>query len=144
LSVPARRRHRRLLIPAAIGILFMLLAAVGAAPDIGFVFGATRAEGRFVGAVTQSGGKASRPMFHYRTADGSIRTFTARGGLGSKTYVDGDKAVILYDPARPGDARLNSFVELWLGPTLLAGCGLLLILLSLALHAAAGRRDDGR
>lgn len=134
-----------MLIPAAIGSLFLLLAAASAAPDIGFVLRAARTEGRFVGAVTRQGGNHGgtfyRPMFHYRTADGSIRTFTARGGSTSQPYADGDKAVILYDPANPSDARLNGFFALWIGPVVLGGCGLFLILLGLGLFGAVRRRD---
>jgi hypothetical protein len=53
------------------------------------------------------------PIVHFVTAEGREVEFFGRGGSGT-SYREGDAVTVVYDPARPVDARIVSFVDLWL------------------------------
>jgi hypothetical protein len=65
------------------------------------------------------------PRVRFRTRTGDMQEFT--GGVGSKPAAfDVDEGVkVLYDPERPGDARIDTFFQLWFLPLLLGGMGII-------------------
>jgi hypothetical protein len=53
------------------------------------------------------------PIVHFKTEEGREIEFFGRGGSG-KSYREGDGVTVAYDPERPIDAHIVSFVDLWL------------------------------
>lgn len=76
------------------------------------------------------------PVVEFTTPDGTIQRVE---GVASSPprYAVGDRVDVLYDPARPGDARVDSFWGLWLGVVLTVvgggvACAVALVLLFLS------------
>jgi hypothetical protein len=63
------------------------------------------------------------PVAEFTAADGSKVHVTGSVSSSSPAYSRGDHLRILYDPANPEHARIDSFSETWFGPVLLAGMG---------------------
>jgi hypothetical protein len=53
------------------------------------------------------------PIVRFTTGDGREIEFFGRGGSGTD-YSEGDVVTVVYDPARPIDAHIVSFIDLWL------------------------------
>ena len=53
------------------------------------------------------------PVVRFRTAGGREIEFFGRGGSGT-SYSEGDVVTVSYDPERPINARIVSFMDLWL------------------------------
>jgi Protein of unknown function (DUF3592) len=68
-------------------------------------------------------------------------------GIGSRPprYTVGEKVPVLYQPANPYQAKIDSFLSLWFGPVLLAGMGSIFCLVGAGLMLATrtrSRTDD--
>ncbi|WP_430642423.1 DUF3592 domain-containing protein [Bradyrhizobium sacchari] len=109
---------------------------------------AEQTEARFAGAVARSGGNHGGtflyPTFQFQTADGRSITFTSSSGSTSQPYAEGERVRIVYNPRRPEDARLLSFLALWIVPVLLCGAGLLLTGGAVLVRAALARHCRSR
>ncbi len=87
---------------------------------------ATRTEG----TVTElsyhhsSKGGSYYPEVEFKTPDGRIVHFSGSTGSNPSSYSRGEHVQVLYDPASPEQAKIDSFSEKWLGPLLLGGLGL--------------------
>ncbi len=68
------------------------------------------------------GGSSKYPVIEFATASGEIRRFTTSG---AGDYTKGEAVEVLYDVSEPTNARVNVFIELWLGSLALGGFGLL-------------------
>jgi len=66
--------------------------------------------------------KAPGTVVEFATASGEIRRFTTSG---AGDYIKGQVVEVLYDANDPGKARVNVFIELWLGTLALGVFGLL-------------------
>jgi hypothetical protein len=64
------------------------------------------------------------PVVHFTTAEGREIEFFGRGGSGTD-YREGDVVSVAYDPARPINARIVSFVDLWLPAVVAWGVAIL-------------------
>ena len=53
------------------------------------------------------------PVVQFTTQDGRTIEFHGRGGSGTD-YAKGDRVPLVYDPARPINAHILSFIDLWL------------------------------
>lgn len=62
------------------------------------------------------------PVFSFRDAKGTSHMVTSSTGSGKPAYEAGQEVPVLYDPAAPDSARINSFSNLWLFPV--AFCGI--------------------
>ena len=111
---------------------------------IAFLARAERTEARFAGAVARSGGNHGGtflyPSFQFVTGDGRVMTFTSSSGSTVQHYADGERVGIAYDPRRPEDARLLSFLMLWIAPALLCSFGLLLSAGAILVRAGLARQ----
>ena len=112
---------------AVVGV-FMLFSTVG----IG-VNGAS-AEGTItdieISTNTDSDGDTTTgryPIVRFRANDEQIYTF--RSGSSDEDVAVGDKVRVLYNANNPGDARINTFWDLW-------GLGLVVFLIGLAFAGA--------
>ena len=76
--------------------------------------------------LRRAGKGGSRPVVEYRVGD-QVRS--VEGSISTKppAYSVGDKVRVLYDPANPPDARINSFVERWLFSVIFGGVGILFL-----------------
>jgi len=68
------------------------------------------------------------PLIGYTTADGRARRFQSHVASQPPKYAVGDKVPLLYDPAKPSRAKIDSFSDQWLVTGLLGGFGLLFLL----------------
>ncbi|WFU37380.1 DUF3592 domain-containing protein [Bradyrhizobium sp. CB82] len=113
-----------------VGLLLLALGLFKVGGTVAFLARAERTEARFVGAVARSagnhGGTFLYPRFRFLTVDGRSITFTSSSGSTDQPYSDGERVEIVYDPRRPEDARLPSFLTLWIAPVLLCCGGFLL------------------
>jgi hypothetical protein len=64
------------------------------------------------------------PVVRFMTAEGREIEFFGRGGSGT-SYQEGDVVTVAYDPARPINARIVSFNDLWLPATVAWGVAIL-------------------
>lgn len=128
--------------PAALS----LFLGIGLLAGAGYMFSDTRqllaaaekAPGVVVGLERRSskGGGAEYPVIEFAAVSGEVRRFTLSG---PGDYPTGAVVEVLYDAANPANARLNSFIELWLGSLALGGFGLLCLGVSIGtwLHERA-------
>lgn len=63
------------------------------------------------------------PQVRFVTSDGQKHEFTSTVSSNPRGFEVGDKVTVLYDPAAPNTAQINTFLQLWFGPVLLAGMG---------------------
>jgi hypothetical protein len=64
------------------------------------------------------------PIVRFTTAEGREIEFFGRGGSGT-SYREGDIVTVAYDPAKPIDAHIVSFVDLWLPAAVAWGVAIL-------------------
>lgn len=85
---------------------------------------AARAPGTVVDFERRSskGGSSDYPVIEFTTTSGEIRRFTTTG---AGDFVMGETVEVLYDVDDPAEARVNVFIELWLGTLALGAFGLL-------------------
>lgn len=109
----------------------LVLAVIGAASLAGkrrFVAGAGRAEGVVVNVVRQEDAYAA--VVRFRTGDGQTVEFTADETAGDRSYFRiGQNRRVLYDPDRPQNAQLDTWVSRWGYESVLLGLGILIVLL---------------
>lgn len=123
------------LLKRILGVTGVLIAVIGAAAAVGgliftlitlsFTGGAQAATGTVTGLVNDNGYKY--PQIQYTPANTNTITFQANYSSRSEPYNVGDKVPLLYDPANPKSARIDSFASLWAVPVTLAGIGALLL-----------------
>lgn len=67
---------------------------------------------------SNEGGTVYSPVVEF-TANGQTHSFESGNASDPPDYEVGDEVKVLYDPAAPNEARIESFAELWLMPILL-------------------------
>lgn len=86
------------------------------------------------------------PVVRYRLNRGDVRDLRPKFAAVWGGYSVGDRLTVLYDPADPGDARIDDFWQLWFLPLAGAVGGLILFVVpsaALLLAIAANQRDRG-
>jgi hypothetical protein len=76
----------------------------------------------FVGSDSD-GDNVYYPRVRFVTQSGDVLEFTSSNGTRPPAFEVGEAVSVLYDPAAPGNARINSFFQLWLLPIILGGIG---------------------
>lgn len=91
---------------------------------------------------SSKGGSSSYPVIEYDTASGAVRRFTTSG---AGNFTKGEKVEVLYDAGDPAKARVNVFIELWLGSLALGAFGLLCLGVGIGtlLYERACRKSGG-
>jgi len=79
------------------------------------------------------------PVIELSTPGGQRRRFEGGSSYPPK-YRVGEPVAVVYDPADPKDARVDSFTELWLFPTLAGGLAALFVPLGATLLLLRARR----
>jgi hypothetical protein len=126
---PLRRWKRiegRILL--AFGLLFLLVGLVLLARAIAFQREAISGSGSVVELrVTASmDGPMTSPIVEFQTPEGT--TFRCEGTATSPAPRLGEMVPIIYRPDDPQHARINTFVQRWLFPSVFTPLGLLLVL----------------
>ncbi len=67
------------------------------------------------------------PLVRFQTASGETFEFTSGNGTNPPMYEVNEHVPVLYNCADPSYAVINSFIEIWLGPTIYTALGLLLL-----------------
>jgi hypothetical protein len=101
-----------------------------------FHYGAARTEGTVVGVTSGT----PTLTVEFRTASGETRRTESGGSDLYKGIAKGDRLTVFYDPQRPGDARLDLWVENWLLPLITAVPGAI-VLLAMVLITSTLRRN---
>lgn len=70
------------------------------------------------------GGSSYYPVIEFITTSGEIHHFTTTGAT---DFAKNEKVEVLYDAADPANAKVNAFLELWLGTFALGVFGLLCV-----------------
>lgn len=72
---------------------------------------------------SDDGGYTYYPRVWFATEGGRPYEFTGDGGSSPASFDVGEEVRVLFDPADPSQARIDSFMQLWFTPLLLAGMG---------------------
>ena len=78
---------------------------------------------------------AYAPVYKFATADGKEIVAQSSSSSNPASYAVGERLTVLYDPAIPTSVSADSFLDLWLLPTILLGIGAPLLLGSIAFFA---------
>jgi hypothetical protein len=65
------------------------------------------------------------PVFSFRTENGQTYTVTSSTSSNPPSFAVNEDVTVLYDPADPQQARIDSFVQLWLVPVILGSIGII-------------------
>jgi hypothetical protein len=110
------------------------MVLMGVAYHYGHGSWSLRREGFSVGGVvvglkesasTGTSGTTYAPVVRYEV-EGQTHTFTSSNSSNPPAYEIGERVVLLYDPADPTRARIDSWWELWLMPLAL-GAGAIIV-----------------
>ncbi|MBU0620335.1 MAG: DUF3592 domain-containing protein [Gammaproteobacteria bacterium] len=71
---------------------------------------------------SSKGGSTDYPVIEFATASGKTHRFTTSG---AGDFARGESVEVYYDDSDPANARVNVFIELWLGSLALGAFGLL-------------------
>jgi hypothetical protein len=72
-------------------------------------------------------GSKYHPYVRFQTKEGKIVEFSPGNGSNPPMYRVGDHVPVVYNSDYPNYAVINSFIEIWLGPLIYTGLGLLLL-----------------
>jgi hypothetical protein len=96
-----------------------------------FAAHASSAEGTVIDLVYSSSSKGSgtyAPVYEFAAPDGHRVRITSSGGSNPPSYARGDHVRVLFDPANPEHAHIDSFMEQMFGVLILSGMGVLFAL----------------
>ncbi|SEH70836.1 Protein of unknown function [Rheinheimera pacifica] len=141
----------------AIAIVKYLFTLVGVAMLAGafFVYNSTSsflkeaatAEGIVVELLVSrtSDSISYRPLVEFTAQNGQVIEFAPTAGSNPARYAQGEQVEVLYQVARPSDAKINDFFSLWGVALILAGMGAVFFLVGagiIVFIALKGRQDD--
>lgn len=111
----------------AVGLVALAAAVFWYFHTSSFLAGAATAKGIVVELVprTSRRGLVYAPRVEFAAPDGSRGMLISSVGSDPPSYSRGDAVEVLYDPRNINKARLKSFAELWLGPSIFAGLGVI-------------------
>ncbi|MBC8144587.1 MAG: DUF3592 domain-containing protein [bacterium] len=111
-----------------IGLAMLVAAFAIYANTQSFADSATRADGVVIGlAQSQSHSSKSSsyfPVIQYQTSSGETTTFQSNSGSSPPAFEVGERVTVLYDPAQPADASIDSFWQLYALPAIFGIIGL--------------------
>jgi hypothetical protein len=132
----------------AFGLIFLVIG-VGLVAGCFFAFTRTKrflasaqeARAEVIGLQQRHGNNQGRvyyPVLRYRTQAGATKEVVSSVGSNPPRYKEGDSVVVLYDPAQPGDVRIHSFFNVWVGPLVLGVLGVIMTLVGAGLTLYRG------
>lgn len=132
---------------AGLALLGLATASLGlalwlAAGTLAFSAGVERTTGRVVdhrSTPQQGGGRVHTPIVAFTTADGRAQRFAGQLSAGTPRPARGSVVPVVYPVADPSRARIDLFLDNWLGPL----AALLVGLATLAAGLLLARRTRG-
>ena len=123
--------RRAVLIALVLGLPLLIFGVKELYQVNQFVTRGERAEGIIVEMKKGPGilGKY-HPRVRFQTREGKTIEFSPGNGSNPPLYEVNDRVPVVYNSDYPNYAVINSFIEIWLGPVIYAGLGLLLIIYS--------------
>ena len=96
-----------------------------------FLSEAASTEGRVVNFLQSYSdhGVTYAPVVHFVNRNNKIIVFVSSTAANPPAYAKGEKVEVLYFPAKPQDARINSFFSLWGGSVILGVMGAIFFLI---------------
>lgn len=96
-----------------------------------FIAQATKTEGTVVQLILSYSdhSRTYRPLVRFTDTNGKAIEFVSSTGSNPPGYSEGEKVEVLYLPAEPYKARLNSFFSLWGGSIIVGGLGTIFLLI---------------
>ncbi len=109
----------------ALGVGCLLLAAWLAWNTLSFAREALQATGEVVSYFEklEDGELKYRPRVRFRGEDGSIYTVSGQLSSSTQRFAIGTQVPMLYQPSKPGEARIATFTDNWLGACIAALVG---------------------
>ncbi|MXO91185.1 DUF3592 domain-containing protein [Pontixanthobacter aquaemixtae] len=133
-----------------IGRIFMPMGMVFASIGIGFLWSdlqlaevGMRSEGSVIDlsrSRNSDSGDSYRPVVAFYDEDGTRHEFVGQVGSNPSSHSRGDAVTVIYDPAEPGDAMIDGFMDRFLLPVIFIGMGSLFALIGGGLMLAVWRR----
>ena len=126
---------------AAASLVLALWLARG---TLAFTPGVARAEGRIVthrSAPAQGGGRVYTPIVAFTSADGRPQVFAGQLSAGAPRFAAGATVPVVYPAADPTRARIDLFVDNWLGPLAALLVGAATLAAGLLLRRPRGNTD---
>jgi len=130
-----------LLIPfllSAVGAVFLVLGIRNFVRTRRFVSRASSATGTVtdvkIRTSTSHSGEGTRvrryryPVVRFQTQDGRTVEFESETGTSSFSQGPGAQVEVLYDPLKPGEARIKTFMMLWFAPLIFSVLGFFMFL----------------
>ncbi|SEA43109.1 DUF3592 domain-containing protein [Microbulbifer marinus] len=97
---------------------------------------ADRVQGEVIDMARSPGSTTYAPHVRFTARSGAEYEFTSSTSSNPPEFSSGDIVEVLYDPASPEDAIINSFMQLWFGALLLGGMGTIFFSIGLFLVTA--------
>ncbi|NTV47862.1 MAG: DUF3592 domain-containing protein [Chlorobiales bacterium] len=101
-----------------------------------------RAQGMVVEQFVQDSAEQSKfyyPVVEFRTESGETVQFRGgAGNAGGPQIQTGTTVDVLYDPSKPSQAQINSFVQYWLGPLGITVMGLVIMAMGVFFYLNGG------
>ncbi|MGP9800769.1 DUF3592 domain-containing protein [Rheinheimera sp. NSM] len=86
-----------------------------------------------------------RPLVEFTAQNGRVIEFAPTAGSNPARYAEGEQVEVLYQSAKPSDAKINDFFSLWGAALILAAMGAVFFLVGAGIMlfiALKGRQDE--
>ncbi len=120
---------RGALIALVLGLPFLIFGVKELYQVNKFVTSGDKADGIIVEMKKGSSNFSKyHPRVRFQTKEGKTIEFSPGNGSNPPMYEVNDHVPVVYNSDYPNYAVINTFVEIWLGPVIYAGLGLLLLI----------------
>ncbi|MEH2067024.1 MAG: DUF3592 domain-containing protein [Nostoc sp.] len=113
-----------------VGSVFAVIGIIIGMNTRSYVANAIPAQGTVIDLVEHSSvdsdghySYAYYPIVQFTTHAGEPTVFESNSGSDPPGYTRGDRVEVLYRPDKPGSAKINSWLSLWLLPLIFIGLG---------------------
>ena len=110
------------------GIVMAIAGACQILEGKGFLDATERAEGTIIALERKTSAKGlpeDHPVVLFTAPESGLTfPFKSRFGMWPSPFAVGEKVEVAYNPANPGQARINSFWTIWFVPILIGAFGL--------------------
>jgi hypothetical protein len=87
---------------------------------------------RLESSSSSEGGTTYSPVYSY-TVNGQKYEYESVNSSNPPAHEVGEQVTLLYDPAHPDKARVNSFFEMWLVPIIICPVSVVMLVLSIGI-----------
>lgn len=121
-----------------IGLVFLVIAGLIYSGTQSFLSDSMQAQGEVIDLVSGSSGSSSSsrsmyPVVRFESSNGQVVTFQGSVGSSPPDFHVGEVVKVRHRTGNPHDARIESFVQLWLLPVVFGGLGVIFSGIGIAL-----------